>query len=87
MDPPVRAIPKAIQRLKEFQTDAVLIVPEAPTTNWWLELHSLSAAARIGGPIDLARSTDVCIPSRRVPPGTLNPALFKLRAFKITWLR
>jgi hypothetical protein len=85
--PPVRAIPKAIQLLKEFQIDAVLVVPEAPTTNWWLELQGLRAGARIDGPIILARSTDVCIPSRRVPPGTVNPALFKLRVFKITWSR
>jgi hypothetical protein len=85
--PPARAITKTIQLLKEFKINAVLILPEAPTTNWWLELLTLRAVARIDGPIILARSTDVCIPSRRVPSGTLNPALFKLRAFKISWPR
>jgi hypothetical protein len=83
--PPVRAITRTIQLLKEIRTDAVLILPEAPTINWWLELLSLRAVARIDGPIILARSTDVCIPSRRVPSGTVNPALFKLRAFKVSW--
>lgn len=83
--PPVRAIPKAIQLLRRYRVDAILIVPEAPTTNWWLDLQNLATVAKMDGPVSLARSTDVCIPSRRVPPGTLNPALFKLRAYKISW--
>jgi hypothetical protein len=85
--PPVRATSRAIQLLKEYKVDAILVVPEAPTTNWWLELLSLKSIAKVDGPIILARSTDVCIPSRRVPPGTLNPELFMLRAFKINWAR
>lgn len=83
--PPVRAIPKALQHLKEARIDAILVVPEATTTNWWIELQELRSEARVDGPITLNRSTDTCIPSRRVPAGTVNPALFKLRAFKITW--
>jgi hypothetical protein len=83
--PPVRAIPLVIQRIREFKTNSILIVPEASFTNWWLELHALRMAAKLEGPLVLNRSTDVCIPSRRVPRGTLNPALFKLRVFKITW--
>jgi hypothetical protein len=83
--PPVRAIPKVVQLLREYKIGAVLIVPEAPTTNWWLDLQSYKKEAKMEGPINLARSTDTCIPSRRVPPGTVNPALFKLGAFKISW--
>lgn len=47
--PPVRAICKVIQ--KEFRTDAILVVPEAPTTNWWVELLSMKKLARIDGPL------------------------------------
>jgi hypothetical protein len=83
--PPVRAIPKALQLVREFQTDAILIVPKAPSTNWWLGLLDLGAAAKLEGPISLDRSTDICVPSRRAPLGTVNPALFKLRVFKVTW--
>jgi hypothetical protein len=83
--PPVRAIPKAFLLLKEFCINAIFIVPEAPTTNWWIALLDLRAESRLEGPIALNRSTDICIPSRRVPVGTVNPALFKLRAYKIMW--
>jgi hypothetical protein len=82
--PPVRAVPQAIQKMIRFRTDAILIVPESPTTNWWLELQALKTKAKMLGPIRLERSTDICTPSRRVP-GTLNPALFKLRAYKVAW--
>jgi hypothetical protein len=83
--PPVRALPKVIQNLKEFKTNSILVVPEAPTTNWWVQLQGLKAQARIVGPIVFERTTDICIPSRRVPLGTANPARFKLRAFRVTW--
>jgi hypothetical protein len=83
--PPVRAIPQVIQSIRQFQTEAILIVPEAPTTNWWLELLAMNSTAKVEGPLELERSTNVCIPSRRVPQGTLNPAMFKLRAFRISW--
>jgi hypothetical protein len=83
--PPVRAVPQVIQRIREFKTNSIVTVPEAPSTNWWLDLHALRMVARIDGPLVLNRSTDICIPSRRVPRGTLNPALFKLRVFRITW--
>jgi hypothetical protein len=82
---PVRAIPQAIRMLKDSRIEAILIVPEAPTTNWWPELNAMKGQARNEGPIVLDRSTDICIPSRRVPHGTLNPALFKLRVFRISW--
>jgi hypothetical protein len=54
---PLRAIPQALQRLKEFRINAVLIVPEAPTTNWWLELIALRARTGVEGPVVLDRST------------------------------
>lgn len=85
MFPPVRAIPKALQLLKEFRINTILIVPEASTTNWWIDLLAMKAEAKMEGPIALDRSTDICVPSRRVPVGTVNPALYKLRAFKVTW--
>jgi hypothetical protein len=85
--PPVRAIPQAIQIIGEFRTNAIVIVPEATTTKWWIELHAMGSGARLEGPLDLDRSTNTCISSRRVPQGTLNPALFKLKAYKITWTK
>jgi hypothetical protein len=84
--PPVRAVSQAIQKLRQFRTDAILIVPQAPATNWWLELRNLKASARILWPMTLDRSTDICIPSRRVPKGTINLALFKSGVFKVSWL-
>jgi hypothetical protein len=75
-----------VQQIRHFKTSAIVIVPEATTTNWWIELHALGTVASLEGPLDLDRSTNVCIPSRRVPQGTINPALFKLKAFRITWL-
>ncbi|GAQ85469.1 reverse transcriptase [Klebsormidium nitens] len=83
--PPVRAIPSVLQSLRNFRTDAILVVPEATTTNWWVELMSLGSGAVMAGPLAIERSTDACIPSRRVPAGTVNPALYKLRVFKINW--
>lgn len=83
--PPVRALPSVIQSLRNFRTDAILVVPEAATTNWWLELMHLGSDATMAGPLEIERSRDACIPSRRVPDGTVNPALYKLRVFKISW--
>ena len=83
--PPVRALPSVVQSLRNFKTDAILIVPEANTTNWWLELMRLGGEATVAGPLEIERSTNACIPSRRVPDGTANPALYKLRVFKINW--
>jgi hypothetical protein len=74
-----------VQALKNYKTDAILVVPEATTTNWWNELVKIGEVARMEGPLIIERSTDGCMPSRRVPVGTVNPALFKLRAFKICW--
>jgi hypothetical protein len=81
--PPVRAISKTILLMKQFRVNAILIVPEAMTTNWWIKVNSLTEA-KVEGPVAFERSTDICIPSRRVPVGTVNSALLKLRAFKIT---
>lgn len=83
--PPVRLLKEAIQAVRRFQTDCILIVPQAEATNWWLALHQLSKVARVQGPVKLPRSTDVCAPSSRVPAGTVNPALYKLRAYMIVW--
>jgi hypothetical protein len=83
--PPVRAIPKTLQLVREFEIDAILIVPAAPSTNWWIDLLGLGRIAKLEGPILLDRSMDICVRSRRVPLGTVNPALFKLRVFKVTW--
>jgi hypothetical protein len=83
--PPVRFIRKTLQLIQEFKIDAILIVLAAPSTNWWIDLLDLGRAAKLEGPIILDRSTDICVPSRRVPLGTVNPALFKLRAFKVIW--
>jgi hypothetical protein len=80
--PPLRLLKEAIQAVRRFRTDCVLIVPLADATNWWLALHQLGKVAKLEGPIELARSADVCAPSRRVPQGTVNPAL---HAYKIVW--
>jgi hypothetical protein len=74
--PPVRSVAQVIQKVREFKTIAILIVPEATTTNWWLDLLALGSSAQVEGPLILDRSTDICIPSRRVRSGTLNPAMF-----------
>lgn len=81
--PPVRLLREVIQAVRRFHTDCILVVPLTDATNWWLALQQLRTVARIEGPVKLPRSTDVCIPSHRVPAGTVNPALYRLQAYKI----
>jgi hypothetical protein len=83
--PPVWSVAQVIHKVREFKTNAILIVPEATTTSWWLDLLALGSSAQVDGPLILDELTDICIPSRRVPLGTLNPTMFKLRVFKIVW--
>jgi hypothetical protein len=83
--PPMRLLKEVIQAVRRFWTNCVLIVPLADAINWWLALHQLSKVARIEGSIRHARSTDVCIPSHRVPAGTVNPALYRLQAYMVIW--
>jgi hypothetical protein len=74
-----------MQALKRFQVNCILIVLMAAATNWWLALPTLEQEAQLGGPLELARSTDICIPSSRVPPNIVNPALYRLQAYMLTW--
>jgi hypothetical protein len=83
--PATRALTSMVHALKRFKTSAILEVPESKTTNSWNELINLGIEARMEGPLTIDRSTDACIPSRRVPAGTANPALHNLRAYKISW--
>lgn len=83
--PPTRSLAAVIQSLKRFKTNVILVVPEATSTNWWIEMNHLIKEARIDGPLEIERSTSACIPSRRVPTGTVNPALYKLRVYKFSW--
>jgi hypothetical protein len=79
---PVRLLKEMIQAVRRFRTNCILIVPLADATKWWLALHQLARIARIEGPVRLSRSTDVCIPSYRVPAGQLTP---RFTGFKHTW--
>jgi hypothetical protein len=81
--PPVRHIQQVLQLTREYRTNLLLVVPEREATNWWVALQQMRASARIEGPVEIPRSTDMCKPSKRVPSGTANPALYKLRVFKI----
>lgn len=67
--PPVSVwlLKETIQAVRRFKTDCILIIPLAEATNWWLALHQTLTEARTEGPVKLARSTGVCIPSHRVP--------------------
>jgi hypothetical protein len=47
--PPVRAIPKTLQLVREFEIDAILIVPAAPSTNWWIDLLGLGSVSQARG--------------------------------------
>jgi hypothetical protein len=83
--PPVRLLTEVMQAVRRFETNCILIVPKAEATNWWITLLAMGQRAKLAGPLEIPRSTDICIPSRRVPKGTTNPAMFKLRAFRLTW--
>ncbi|GAQ91453.1 Reverse transcriptase [Klebsormidium nitens] len=83
--PPVRLLSEVVTAIQRFETSCVVIVPEAPATNWWLALSGINKRASVRGPVILPHSTDTCTPSHRVPKGTANPALYKLQAFLITW--
>ncbi|GAQ82637.1 putative Reverse transcriptase [Klebsormidium nitens] len=83
--PPVRLLSDVIQAVRRYRTDCVIIVPEAPATNWWMALQNIGTEACMTGPLELPRSASICTPSFRVPQGTVNPAMYKLRAFGIRW--
>lgn len=83
--PPVRLLSPVIQTIRRFRTDCVLIVPDAPATNWWLALQEIGMQTSMQGPLELPRGKGTCSPSFRVPHGTVNPALYKLRAYMIHW--
>jgi hypothetical protein len=83
--PLVRNLGEVVQLIDKFRTNAILVVPERVATNWWIALQKIRLKAAVKGPVLIPRSTDECKPSKRVPPGTPNPALFKLLAYKISW--
>lgn len=82
--PPARALMEVVQNLKLFKTTAIQVIPEAPTINLWVEFIELGKEARMERPLLIERTTNACIPSRRVPPGTVNSAMFKLRVYGIS---
>jgi hypothetical protein len=82
--PPVRIIPDVVQLIERYEVNCILVVPEQKASNWWVRLVSLPLARKIEQ-IIIPRGTDTCRPSRRVPAGTANPGLFKLRAHCIEW--
>ncbi|GAQ93282.1 Hypothetical protein KFL_014130020 [Klebsormidium nitens] len=83
--PPVCLLSQVVQAIRLFQTDCVLIVPEAPATNWWLALQKFGRQTNMRGPLELPRGERTCNPSFRIPNGTVNLAVYKLRAYIIRW--
>jgi hypothetical protein len=83
--PPVRLLADMMVALKIYKTNAILVVPQAEATNWWIALQEIGKVAHLSEPLVLDRSSDVCIQSRRVPRGTINPAFYNLRAYRLTW--
>lgn len=83
--PPVRYIAQTVQLIREYRANILLVVPDRRACNWWISLEQLGEHAKVEGPLSIPRTTDMCRPSKRVPVGTANPALYHLQAFKIEW--
>ncbi|GAQ91116.1 DNA/RNA polymerases [Klebsormidium nitens] len=81
--PPGLAI-QALKRLELFKVNALVCVPAPKGSMVDIVLGRLQGA-RVEGPILIPKSAASCLPSLRVPNGTLNPAFLGLAVYSIQW--
>jgi hypothetical protein len=83
--PPLRATSVVLSLIKQFATNALIVLPVSSASNEIIQLKQMKGC-QLSGPFILPRSPDSLIPSLRVPKNTLNPALLGLAVYHILWL-
>jgi hypothetical protein len=82
--PPHRQVSVALSMLEVAKVKALVCMPIKAGSNDVVQLHQMMGAV-VSAPYLVPRHTDSCIPSARVPSGTLNPALLELGVVHVTW--
>jgi hypothetical protein len=81
--PPIRSVIQVISLIKQFKIKALLCMPIQIGSNEVIQIKSIGA--RVSEPYMVPRSSESCIPSNRVPSGTLNPSYLNLGIYMIEW--
>jgi hypothetical protein len=82
--PPSRQVSLALSLLEASRVQALVCLPIREGSNELIQLRQLQGA-KVSDPYAIPRHADSCIPSSRVPEGTLNPALLQLGVVHISW--
>jgi hypothetical protein len=75
--PPIQNVSLALSLLAEFRVSAQVCIPYQAGSNELLQLRALKAQV-VSKPFMVAKLASSCIPSKRVPPNSLNPAFVGL---------
>lgn len=82
--PPLRGMSAAISLVERFKIDALVVLPNAPAAIEQIQIASLTQAS-VSLPFTIPRMATSCLPSLRVPDGTLNPAFVGLQVRLVRW--
>jgi hypothetical protein len=69
--------------LKLVKLEAFICLPVKAGSNELLQLHQMIGDV-VSAPYMVPRHPDSCVPSARVPSGTLNPAMLELGIVHVT---
>jgi hypothetical protein len=81
--PPTKLLSHAISIIEAERINAILIVPTRTATNEWSQITNLPG--QLSQPFHLPKRAELCKPSLRVPPESINPIVMGLTAFHIYW--
>jgi hypothetical protein len=82
--PPYRQVSLALSFLESAKLEAFVCMPIKAGSNELIQLHHMQGA-HISAPYLVPRNVESCIPSARVPSGSLNPALLELGIVHVSW--
>jgi hypothetical protein len=74
----------ALSMLEAAKVEALICMPIKAGLNELVQLHQMVGAV-VSAPYLVPRRVESCVPSARVPSGTLNPALLDLGGVDVTW--
>jgi hypothetical protein len=82
--PTYRQVSLSLSLLENSKLEALVCMPIKEGSNEVIQLHSMQEA-RVSAPYVVPRRVESCIPSERVPLGSLNPALLQLGVVHVSW--
>jgi hypothetical protein len=82
--PPVQNASLALSLLAEYRVSALVCIPFQAGSNELIQLKALKARV-ISRPFMVPKLASSCIPSKRVPQNSLNPAFLNLAVLYVQW--